>query len=169
MNHSIRFTLVLLFISMSSCGQTATDSTLFDFWVGTWDAVWKNPDGTTGKGINHITKILEGKVIQENFVDPTPGSLKGTSISVYHTATKTWRQAWADNQGGYYNLEGGVENGKRFFRTQLREQDGKKMFQRMVFYDIKSGSFTWDWESTTDGGKTWTLQWRINYTKVKAG
>jgi hypothetical protein len=35
----------------------------------------------------------------------------------------------------------------------------------MVFYDIKKDSFTWDWEGTQDGGETWNLLWRINYTR----
>ena len=36
-----------------------------------------------------------------------------------------------------------------------------------VFYDFDDQGFTWDWEATQDGGKTWTLNWRINYKKVK--
>jgi len=37
--------------------------------------------------------------------------------------------------------------------------------QRMIFYEIKKDSFTWDWENSTDYGKTWSLQWRINYKR----
>jgi hypothetical protein len=44
--------------------------------------------------------------------------------------------------------------------------DGKEIVQRMVFKEIKNDSFTWDWEKTEDGGKTWKLEWRINYKKV---
>ena len=40
---------------------------LFDFWVGDWNAKWKNTDGTEGRGRNTITKILDGKVLEENF------------------------------------------------------------------------------------------------------
>lgn len=29
----------------------------------------------------------------------------------------------------------------------------------MVFKDIKPESFTCDWESSADGGKTWKLSW----------
>jgi hypothetical protein len=163
-NH-LKLTLFSFFISTLAFSQATADSSLFDFWVGKWEVTWNNPNGTTGKAVNNIVKILDGKVIQENFVDPSPGGLKGTSISVFNSQTKVWHQAWADNQGGYYDLEGGTENGIKYFRTKMREINGQKSFQRMKFYNITPNSFTWDWESTSDGGQTWTLQWRLNYKK----
>lgn len=36
----------------------------------------------------------------------------------------------------------------------------------MRFYDILPGSFTWDWEGTRDGGRTWNLRWRIYYSRM---
>lgn len=157
---------MLLLTATHAFSQEAADSTLFDFWVGKWDATWKNADGSTGQGTNTIVKILDGKVLQENFVDSSPGGLKGTSLSIYNPTTHVWHQTWADNQNGYIVLEGGVENGKKYFRTRMKEQGGKKTLQRMVFYDIKPGSFTWDWENSADGGQTWTLLWKIRYTKA---
>jgi hypothetical protein len=35
----------------------------------------------------------------------------------------------------------------------------------MVFTDVKRDSFNWRWEATTDGGKTWTLAWRLAYKR----
>jgi hypothetical protein len=139
------------------------DSTLFDFWVGEWDASWVNADGTTSKGTNSIKKILDGKVIEENFRDPQ--GLKGISISVYNSANKTWHQAWADNQGGYYDFVGEIDGEKRIFRTPTKEVKGKLVTERMVFYSITPKSMMWDWELSVDGGKTWKLQWRISYKK----
>jgi len=37
------------------------------FWIGEWALTWDNADGTKGRGTNRIEKILDGKVIQENF------------------------------------------------------------------------------------------------------
>jgi hypothetical protein len=36
----------------------------------------------------------------------------------------------------------------------------------MVFKNIKANAFTWDWESSVDGGETWKLNWRINYSRI---
>ena len=164
MKKFVRIILVLCASQLSAQSLTLQDSSLFDFWVGEWDLTWTNADGKIDKGTNRITKILDGKVIQENFSDAT-GAFKGISISVYNQAKKTWHQAWADNQGGYYDFEGAVDGKKRIFRTRMKEVNGEKVIQRMVFYNINTTSLTWDWEMSKDGGVTWQLQWRINYSK----
>lgn len=103
-------------------------------------------------------------VIQENFRALTGAyaGMKGTSLSVYNPQTKTWKQAWADNQGSYFDFTGVVENGQRIFQTEEQTlADGRTLIQRMRFYDIEQDTLTWDWESSFDGGVTWTLNWRI--------
>ena len=35
----------------------------------------------------------------------------------------------------------------------------------MVFHHITKDAFTWDWEGTTDGGKTWKLLWQLDYRR----
>ena len=158
--------LIFLLLSSTTAAQSQKlqDSTLFDFWIGDWDLTWTNAAGQVQKGTNHISKILDNKVIHENFSFAS-GSFKGTSISVYNPKSKTWHQAWADTQGGYFDFEGDVEGDKRIFKTRAKEQNGRKIIQRMVFYNIKPASLTWDWESSFDGGATWQLQWRINYQR----
>lgn len=140
----------------------------FDFWVGKWEVHWEEGDGT-GRGTNHIEKILDETVIQENFriTEGQNKGFKGTSISVYQPRFERWKQAWADNNGGYYDFTGKVDREKRIFQTDvIRRQDGSQVTQRMVFYDITENSLSWDWESSVDGGATWTLNWRIFYERV---
>ena len=139
----------------------------FDFWVGEWEVSWKEGD-RMGRGTNHIEKILDGTVIRENFriLEGQNAGFKGTSISVYQPRLEQWKQAWADNNGGYYDFTGKMDDKKRIFQTDLVEmEDGNMLTQRMVFYDIGEDSLTWDWESSTDGGETWTLNWRIFYKR----
>ena len=144
------------------------DRTTYDFWVGKWDAQWQNADGSSGSGTNHVFKVLEGTVLEENFsiTNGAQAGFLGKSISVMD-ANNQWHQAWVDNQGGYFDFIGEGIADKKIFKTRLLERDGKKIIQRMVFYDIKKDSFTWDWEGTQDGGTTWNLLWRINYTREK--
>ncbi|MDZ7807911.1 MAG: hypothetical protein U5K71_12465 [Gracilimonas sp.] len=88
----------------------------------------------------------------------------GTSISVYNPKTDIWKQAWADNNGGYFDFTGKIDGTDRIFQTDVIERkDGSLFTQRMVFYDITQDSLKWDWESSTDAGKTWKLNWRITY------
>jgi|AntRauTorckE6833_2_1112554.scaffolds.fasta_scaffold00121_4 hypothetical protein len=141
----------------------------FDFWLGGWEVTWDEGSGTKGRGTNFVEKTLDGKVIQENF-RVNSGQMEGfmgTSISVYNHRTATWKQAWADNNGGYFDFMGKVDGKKRIFQTEVMErEDGALFTQRMVFYDITEDSLKWDWESSTDGGESWNLNWRINYKKV---
>ena len=92
---------------------------------------------------------------------------KGMSVSTFNPTSKQWHQAWVDNQGGYYDFIGEVIGEKRIFKTKPVQKDGKTYIQRMVFYDIQQNAFTWDWESSEDGGRTWKLNWRIDYKRAR--
>jgi len=144
----------------------AQPADLFDFWLGDWKLSWRDADGSAGTGRNRITKILDGSVIEESF-EALPGStpplLKGRSLSVLSNGV--WRQAWADNQGGFFAFTGRAEGDNRIFITATVHRDGKAFAQRMVFHSIRPDALTWDWESTADDGQTWALQWRVLYTR----
>jgi len=162
MNKIITIGIVLLGIYV--CNAQKMDEKTFDFWVGEWELTWDKPDGTKGKGINNIVKTLDDKVIQENFKDSETG-FKGTSITVYNPTKNEWHQAWADNQGGYFDFIGGMSDDGPVFKTKMIEQGGKKIMQKMTFKNIGRDAFMWDWEGTNDGGKTWKLLWRIDYKR----
>jgi len=146
---------------------TPQPADLFDFWLGDWQVTWKNPDGTTGHARNHVHRILDGEVIEEQFeAEPGPPPvLHGRSLSVLQKATGTWRQAWADNEGSFFSFTAAIDGDKRLFATPLVSDGQQVKGQRMVFHDIARDRFTWDWEGTTDGGKTWTLLWQLQYKR----
>lgn len=172
----ILLTLIVMVLAITSnvFAQTSISElepeAYFDFWVGEWELSWTDNQGNEGAGTNTIERILDGVVIQENF-EATKGSLdgyKGRSVSVYNPQRQSWHQAWVDNQGGYIDLKGSVDGEKRIFQTDERPgPPGGTIINRMVFYDIKKDSFTWDWESSQDGGESWSLNWRILYQRVK--
>lgn len=175
--------VILLFLVMSVGwvqivdAQTMKDETrlselepeaYFDFWVGKWNLTWEDADGAVAKGTNHIEKVLDGKVIKENF-EAQSGAYEGfvgKSYSVYNSNTGEWKQTWVDNQGGYLDFMGKFEGNKRIFIREGINQEGEPILQRMVFYDITEDSLTWDWEMSEDNGETWQLQWRINYERA---
>lgn len=170
---SLTVLFLLLFSSLANAQNNLVElqpEQYFDFWVGEWELRWTDNEGNEGRGVNVIEKILDGKVIQEHF-ESTAGKqkgYKGTSVSVYNPQRKSWHQAWADNRGGYINLKGSFEGNKRIFQTGPRSgPQGGTIISRMVFYDITGNSFTWDWESSTDEGQTWKLNWRIYYSRVQ--
>jgi hypothetical protein len=140
------------------------DLTRLDFWLGSWNLTWEG-----GKGLNTIEKTLDGRVVQEHF-EATEGGMKGfkgTSISTFNPRDGQWHQAWADNQGGYIDLIGIMDDNQKIFQTTKPRTmpDGTSVIFRMRFYDITENSLTWDWESSPDEGKTWELSWRIYYSR----
>jgi len=137
--------ITMLFFSTNIFSQNfENQERAFDFWVGNWDLEWVGKENQIMKGTNNIVKILDGTVLQENFEDPTSG-FKGTSISVYNKKKNEWHQAWADNQGGYYNFIGEINGDTRIFKTIPKKINGKlllgigKVHQIMVRIGIYFG------------------------------
>ncbi|MGB5819171.1 MAG: hypothetical protein WBG90_06765 [Saonia sp.] len=177
MKRAIKTTVICFVIMLTTSARQNTDTEVertenileaFDFWIGSWEATWDESEGVVGKGTNEIKKILDGKVIQENFqiTEGKGKGFKGTSISIYQTKWNRWKQAWADNQGGYFDFTGDVSGDEKIFRTTPLKKDGKKILSRMVFKDVRKDAFTWYWEKSKDGGKSWKLLWRINYKRA---
>jgi hypothetical protein len=129
----------------------------FDFWLGEWNVTW----GDDGKGTNHIERILDGKVIQENFTAP---DLHGISVSAYDPERGLWCQTWVDNNGTYLDFTGKFDNGKMVLSRDVivRAQAWK---QRMVWHDIQENKLEWNWERSDDDGQTWRVLWQIHYTR----
>ncbi len=108
-------------------------------------------------------------MIEERFqvmTGPNAG-YTGRSYSVYNKATTEWKQTWVDNSGAYLDFKGNLLDQNPSFERSFISSDGKETYQRMVFHDIAPSSLTWDWEKSTDGGKSWQLAWRIYYRRVQ--
>lgn len=168
-NYRLVLALLMIIISFSIKAQLSPppsqeDLSKLDFWVGIWNLTWEG-----GKGLNRIEKTLDERVIQEHF-EATEGDIKGykgTSISTFNGRDGLWHQAWADSQGGYIDFIGIMEGEQRIFQTSTPRTmpDGTSVIMRMRFYDITDNSLTWDWERSSDEGKTWELSWRIQYSR----
>jgi len=129
----------------------------FDFWLGEWDVTW----GEDGKGKNHILRIMDDKIIQENFSAP---DLIGMSISSYDAERKLWCQTWVDNSGSYLDFTGGFDNEKMILSRDAIVR-GQACKQRMVWFNIDANQFDWNWERSDDGGQSWHVLWEIKYMR----
>jgi len=146
-----------------------TEFRQLDFWVGEWDVSWPaSPSSPAGTGTNRIEKILDGCVVSENFEANGPSALVGKSHSTFDPKWKKWRQTWVDNQASYLDFVGDFSRpAEKIFAMDSFAPDGKPVKLRMVFKNIAPDSFDWSWERSTDGGKSWKVQWPIHYTRKK--
>ncbi len=174
MKNTLLFSFFLLLISASSFSQgrmksldIVPDSAWFEFWEGDWNIHWYGKDSVEEKGENHISKILNEKVLFEEFsiTKGVNAGFVGKSWTVFNKNTSSWSQTWVDNSGAYMEFVGSKEGQSRIFKREVVRKDGSTLIQRMVFKDVTFFNFTWNWESSVDGGKTWANNWQLFYTR----
>lgn len=142
----------------------------FDFWVGEWDVnlriqqadkQWQDQIKSKAK----IYAINEGRAILELWNDQRPDGIKGFSLRYYDFTKGKWI-LWLNwpgkNRSGLSSLEGEFRHGRgEFF-------GGKgDTLTRYSFSDISPYYLRWDDAFTRDGGKTWTHNWIMEFTRTQ--
>lgn len=157
------FCILFSWASYVVYGQ-ALDSTSFDFWLGQWELRWVNADGDTIYGENQVEKILDGRVIQENFADTT-GGFYGKSWSTWNPRTGIWRQVWTDNRSSFLEFTGKRHGDTLAFVMAPAKIQGQSRVRRMIFYDITPQRLVWEWQSAPAGTSDWRTMWKIRYQR----
>lgn len=158
------FLLVLL---PQTTESPAGNAGRYDFWLGEWELTWENKDGETYHGTNTIRRVMDGKVIEENFM-ALEGKLEGyegKSWSVYNPRSDEWKQTWVDNQGAYLDFTGSKDGDSPVFQRSGVDPERKEILSRMIFYNIADDSLDWDWQQSKDKGETWDTLWHIHYNR----
>ena len=132
----------------------------FDFWIGDWTVT--NPAGQT-IGRNTIRSTQGGCVLEENWT----GGGGGTGVSLNFVELGKWNQVWvANTPGGVLRLVGGLENGAMVMTGESTNPQGAKVLNRVTWTRLDGDKVTQNWDTSTDGGKTWSPAFRGIYTRV---
>ena len=144
----------------------------FDFWLGDWEV--RNAAGQV-LGRNRITKRHGGCVVMEEWDSASGGS--GTSLNIYDQSTKQWHQFWADatgtnwlssdKQGNPVTLRGGIRDGAMVM-TSHPDTLPSIGLNRATWRPLPDGGVRQTFESSSDGGKTWTVSFDGFYRKAKS-
>jgi len=151
----------------------------FDFWIGEWDVNLRriNPDNTWHDWKNSIVRIhpiLDGKAILELWEDQYDGTpenvIIGYSLRYFYPKTGKWH-LWLNwpgpNRSGSQPLEGQFRHGRGEFFRERPTSDSTTVLSRFTFSDISDSTLRWDDAFSQDGGKTWSNNWIMEFTRSK--
>jgi hypothetical protein len=144
---------------------TSPEYRQFDFWVGEWTVT--NARGQFA-GENRVTLIQNGCAIQESWTGADGGS--GTSFNGYFDGDRKWHQTWLDSRGGRLDLAGGLVGGKMILRGEVpvRGEPGNRVLHQITWEKRPEGRVRQIWQSSSDGGSSWTVVFDGAYAKTGA-
>jgi hypothetical protein len=144
--------------------MTAPHARDFDFWIGEWTV--RDPSGTQ-VGASSIQLILGQCVILENWTDG--GGRSGKSINVFNREKQKWQQTWVDDRGGVIEfVNGELKAGAMSFEAEVLVPDGTKQKRRLTFFPLAPDQVRQFSEGSSDGGKTWFVEYDFLYTRKPA-
>ncbi len=92
----------------------------------------------------------------------------GKSYNIYNPALKRWEQYWVDNVGGNIFFHGGLKEGVMdYFTDDIPQPDGTTLRRHLQFFKLGADKVRQFSQGSTDGGKTWHVEYDFTYTKKK--
>jgi hypothetical protein len=146
----------------------------FDFLVGEWrvhhrrlkpgSQEWIEFDGTSSNRL-----LMDGAAnLEEQALNAPAGAYRAVALRAYDAGTGEWAIWWLDGRYPAGPLgppvKGRFENGVGRFYADYT-QDGKAMRGRFLWSDITPTSARWEQAASSDGGKTWTPNWTMEFRR----
>jgi hypothetical protein len=136
-----------------------------DFWIGEWDVrPSANPGAPPSESI--ITLEFNGCVIHEHW-KPGNGAAGGESFNMFDRSFGQWRQTWVDGFGGQHDYRGKLEGKNMVYYGELPPPPGQtaRSHTRLTFFNVSPDSVRQFGETSTDGGKTWSVGYDLMYVR----
>ena len=133
---------------------TAPEHRQFDFWIGDWTVT--DSAGKVTMGTNHITSEEAGCLVHEHWTGAGGGT--GQSFNFYNVAKKQWEQVWvASVAGGNLHITGKFDGTSMVLTGERPAANGAMALNRIRWTPQPDGRVRQTWETSNDGGKTWTV------------
>lgn len=153
-------------VAESSKGRTVCgegEYRQFDFWVGEWTVL--TPQGQPA-GASSITLEEDGCLIHEHYDGSSAGGGLGQSLNFYDRNDHRWHQMFVGAAGNALHLSGTFSGGKMVL-TGHNVRGGKPAVQRITWSREGGGVVRQLWETSLDGGKTWSTSFDGKYVRSK--
>ncbi len=143
----------------------------FDFWVGDWEV-----SDAAGKrlGHNNISRQFDDCVLVEQWQGA--GGTTGSSFNFYDAPSRQWHQFWVDSsgtnwlssdaQGNPATLRGGLQDGAMVLVSHPDTLPSIGL-TRATWRLLPDGRVRQTFESSSDGGQSWTVSFDGYYSKTR--
>jgi tetratricopeptide (TPR) repeat protein len=144
----------------------AKENRQFDFWLGEWDV--STTQGGVPAGTSKIELILEDCVVQENWKSLN-SPYSGKSYNIYDAALKRWEQYWVDNVGGniFFHGELSKEGVMDYWTDDIPQSAGPALRRHLQFIPMGPDKVRQFSRGSTDGGKTWNVEYDFTYVRKR--
>jgi hypothetical protein len=150
----------------------------FDFLMGKWRAhhrrlkerlagsnEWQEFEGTS-----EVWPVLDGAGnIDDNVLELPAGTYRAISIRSFDPEAQTWSIWWLDGRSPRGPLDppvvGGFSNGVGTFLAE-DTFNGQPITVRYRWSNITEQTCRWEQAFSTDGGKTWEINWVMEFTRI---
>lgn len=150
----------------------------FDWAIGRWKMklrrLKKPLSGSTEwnefVGTTRAIPFWDGKGQLEEFnVDsPVVGRIDGITVRLYSPTSRQWSLNWANQKKGSFDVPtvGEFKDGRgEFFDMEIYE--GRQILVRYLWSNITPTSAHFEQSFSTDGGKTWEVNWITDQTRIE--
>ncbi len=182
-------TLTMMLLPMRVLSQTSsparqTESARdgshdFDFEIGAWKTHIRRLQhplaGSTARvdyeGYTIVRKVWGGKAnMAELEVDGPEGHIEGLSLRLYNPESRQWSLNFVNSAGGVIGVPtvGEFRNGRGEFYDQ-ESIGGRLILVRNVWSDITANAARFEQSFSSDGGKSWEVNWIAVDTRVGEG
>lgn len=141
----------------------------FDFLTGRWKILHhRRRDGSWDvfEGEATVHAILAGICSVEELRIPAR-QFSGMGLRLLDVKKAQWSDFWVNGAAGELGAEGlpgSFEGGAGIFQSE-EDDHGIKVLHRSVWDRITPTSCRWQQAASRDGGKTWNLDWSMDWTR----
>lgn len=125
-----------------------------DFWAGNWEA-----RDASGKllGLQRVERIERECVLQEWWRGEGEDNGAGTSLSMYDKKRKLWNHTWMSVRGNLLSIDGNWNGTAMVMTGYYTNAQGQRELHRTVWKPLADGRVHHLWDSSIDGGVTWSV------------
>jgi hypothetical protein len=151
----------------------------FDFWMGSWkvhnrylkERLKGSTDWVEFESTVNARPLLDGLGNEDEFRTDHGGGFIGMSFRFFDPEKKTWAIYWADSRRpgkldppvfGSFDGETGSFQGADML-------NGKPVLVRFEWSGVTTATPRWEQAFSGDGGKSWEVNWVMEFTRAEDG